>query len=606
MTILKTILLLLTTAILSTPTVVLAQYDEEVSSLKASDFFADDGSTLAYSFPEVLSDEDTSLYHAIFRQQNVGDWAGADKRIAKLSNDILVGHLLAERYLSNTYRSNYAELKEWMQKYYDHPQADRIYRLAVKKAGGNSKGLKTPTKRYRTVKSSGENKPLNMYNFYNNFYSSSYAHLSPENRAKAKQGVASFKKYVRWRRTLNAKNVLQDASLKKLYTKNDYLTMSGLLSRAYFLDRHYEFARLWGEEPAEAGIPIALWSMGLLEFKEGDFIKAKNYFKALGEKTNISDSIKASAYFWAARSNDKIDYFNSEKENSNAFLKLAAPYHHTFYGLLAAHALGDNPSYRWRTLDFDDGELRTLMQHPSGMRALALMHLAKVQRAQRELYNLFLEKGDDEKLMRTILGFAEIYNLANLQFRICQDGDSDRLGRYFDAVCYPAPEWKPRDGWKVDKALVYAIIRQESHFNTLARSSKKASGLMQLMPATASLIAKDKQLLSRKTNLLFEPEYNISIGQAYLMHLMEYDLIEGNLFMLLAAYNAGPGNAFKWYRNFDHDDPLLFMEAMPMGETRNYVQRVLANYWIYCDRFGLRNPSVNDLLANRWPTYNKP
>jgi soluble lytic murein transglycosylase-like protein len=316
----------------------------------------------------------------------------------------------------------------------------------------------------------------------------------------------------------------------------------------------------------------------------------------------ISGSIKSAAYFWAARSNDEVGFFGNDKDSSSDFLKEASQYSQTFYGLLAAHALGDNVSYRWKELDLEDEHTENIKNYPAGGRAIALLQMGRTQAAQRELYNLFLSNKDDDDLLHSIIAFAQNYNLPNLQLRLGQDNSEDSVGKLYDAICYPAPVWQPRDGWKVDKALIYAIIRQESHFNNLAKSKKGASGLMQLMPATASLIANDRNLLRRKTNLLFEPEYNLSIGQAYIRNLMGYEAIRDNLFLVLASYNAGPGNALKWYKKFDHSDPLLFMETIPMGETKNYTQRVLANYWAYSDRFGSSNSTLDDLLKNRWPT----
>ncbi|HBC07192.1 MAG TPA: transglycosylase, partial [Rhodospirillaceae bacterium] len=84
--------------------------------------------------PRVLSDADTQLYQRIFEVQEDGDWKEADRLIAKLSDKLLMGHVLAQRYLHpRKYRSNYKELKAWMAEYADHPQARRIYQLSLRR-----------------------------------------------------------------------------------------------------------------------------------------------------------------------------------------------------------------------------------------------------------------------------------------------------------------------------------------------------------------------------------------------------------------------------------------------------------------------------------------
>ena len=86
--------------------------------------------------PTILSEADVSRYRVIFRLQREGEWRTADRIIYSLKNPILMGQILAQRYLHpNKYRSSYRELKAWMDKYADHPQARRIYKLALRRVG---------------------------------------------------------------------------------------------------------------------------------------------------------------------------------------------------------------------------------------------------------------------------------------------------------------------------------------------------------------------------------------------------------------------------------------------------------------------------------------
>ena len=159
-----------------------------------------------------------------------------------------------------------------------------------------------------------------------------------------------------------------------------------------------------------------------------------------------------------------------------------------------------------------------------------------------------------------------------------------------------------QDGFAIDRALIYGIIRQESGFDPRARSARGARGLMQLMPRTASYVDEDDELDHRHE--LYIPELNIALGQRYITHLLDLDRVEGDMFRLLAAYNAGPGNLGKWSRRVDYrDDPLLFIESIPSRETREYIEKVLANVWVYRYRLGQPLPSLDRVAAGDWPRY---
>jgi soluble lytic murein transglycosylase-like protein len=174
----------------------------------------------------------------------------------------------------------------------------------------------------------------------------------------------------------------------------------------------------------------------------------------------------------------------------------------------------------------------------------------------------------------------------------------------WDAALYPLPKWQPESGFKVDRALIYAFMRQESGFYSSARSGVGAKGLMQIMPSTASYLSGDRTLRNRNNKKLFNPSYNLELGQQYLTYLMKHKNVDTNLFHLTAAYNGGPGNLQKWQSNTEYmDDPLFFIEAMPSRETRNFIKRVLTNFWIYRHRMGQDLPGLDQMAAGQWPQY---
>ncbi len=167
------------------------------------------------------------------------------------------------------------------------------------------------------------------------------------------------------------------------------------------------------------------------------------------------------------------------------------------------------------------------------------------------------------------------------------------------AKLYPMPHWKPTAGYKVEQALLFAIMRQESGFNPRAKSSSGAIGVMQLMPSTAHEMARNLRLFGSNIN----PEISMALGQKYIASLMAFPSIGNNLVFLTAAYNAGPGTLARWRNHIASDDPLLFIESIPYGSTRDYVLNVIGNYWVYSELLGSTSPSLAMVGEGQWPRY---
>jgi soluble lytic murein transglycosylase-like protein/TolA-binding protein len=132
--------------------------------------------------------------------------------------------------------------------------------------------------------------------------------------------------------------------------------------------------------------------------------------------------------------------------------------------------------------------------------------------------------------------------------------------------------------YKLDPFFVMGVIRQESIFNPKIVSPAGAVGLMQIMPYTGKYIA-EKKKSEFSVDSLYLPEYNIRFGTYYLYELM--DTFEGNTFLALAGYNAGPHNAKRWWKQNKHKEQDLFVEDIGYTETRGYVKKVMSNYWAY-------------------------
>jgi len=157
-------------------------------------------------------------------------------------------------------------------------------------------------------------------------------------------------------------------------------------------------------------------------------------------------------------------------------------------------------------------------------------------------------------------------------------------------------------GWSIDRALLFAITRQESAFKTTAKSHMGASGLMQLMPKTAKSVAKQNNVQMADIDIT-NPEHNMFLGQQHIVDLLAQPGIDNNIVKMLIAYNSGTGAMTKWEKKFETDDPLLYIESFPNVETRGYVKRVLSNLWLYQARLGQGNGSIQTLSNGEWPRY---
>ena len=123
-----------------------------------------------------------------------------------------------------------------------------------------------------------------------------------------------------------------------------------------------------------------------------------------------------------------------------------------------------------------------------------------------------------------------------------------------------------------------------------------ARGLMQIMPGTAKHLGGDPDQLT-------DPSYSLMLGNKYIAELLDYT--GNNLFKVAAAYNAGPGSLARWQtqRAGKADDPLLFIESLPVYETRDYIKRVLTYHWMYRRVMGRTAPTLDETASGGWPIY---
>jgi soluble lytic murein transglycosylase-like protein len=333
----------------------------------------------------------------------------------------------------------------------------------------------------------------------------------------------------------------------------------------------------------------SLWIGGLAAWKLGHFTEAAHYFGALAKSHTASGWMLAAGAYWAGR----VEEHNGVAIAAKKWFDEASRYPTTFYGMLATRKLGIDIAQEISSASLKPDHLNTLAQTMAGYRAVALLQIGRRELAARELERI--DPRGNPKMEEALVVVSDAAHLGEISpalgQRIAQPADDANTH-------FPIPSWRPRGGFHVDPALVYAVIRQESRFDPKAISPAGATGLMQIMPGTANAIAGQAG-----RDALFDPSTNLDVGQRYLKILMKDPNIGENLLMLAVAYNGGSGNPAKLRHILEHEDPLIGIESIQTTETREFIQHVLVNYWIYRARLGGNTDSLTDLADGRWPVY---
>ncbi len=547
--------------------------------------------------PQPLATSDIRAYRLAFQLQHRGAYGEADTMLRAVKNRLLVGHVLADRYLGPKYRTRPDELAAWLKEFADLPDARAIYALAVRKQGGRATGLTRP----RDVASFAER--------------ASADDLGPSLNRPIPPGRSGGSHAAGMRNRLRdllsdgkfeaAERILVARDTAQVLSAGEIDHFKAMLAAGWFARgddaQAIEFA---GPAAARSGtlVPRANWIAGLARFRQGDFDRAARHFEALAKMPQGDPWDIAAGAFWAARTHLRA----RRPDVYNFWLGQAAEYPRTFYGLLAARALDIDPGLNWNPPALAETELDQLMRFPGAVRVFALLQVGQDRRAEAELRRVYAQSGPG--VMRAILAVAMRGNMSGLSMRLARE-IADLDGLRYDGAFYPIPNWAPIGGYDVDPALVFAFMRVESAFNPAAISPAGARGLMQLMPATAA--AMDSRTFRGRLDLLLEPDVNVTLGQRYLRHLLDEPLVSGELVRLAAAYNGGIGNLQRWKRLQDsrgekREDALLFIESLPSAETRHFIARVLYSYWMYTERLGQPNPSLEQLAQGEWPLYTQP
>ena len=543
------------------------------------------------SLPQVLNADEAERYAEIFRLQADAAWGQADKEIRLLKDKRLLGAVLAQRFTHPKYRSKYDELAGWLKAHGDHPEAGKLYRLAIERKPGGAASPERPVQGF-----------LGGYGEELAGSESGYASQRQRDSDEIRDiihAATDLRANLRKADPDGAERVLRQLEAKKLLDTVEVGILSAEIAQGhFFVGNDVAALRLASSavKQAQGWQPLAQWIAGLSAFRLNKAAEAAKYFEGMLDLQGLTANQVSAAAFWAARSH----LVAGQHDKVSRYLVKAALQRTSFYGLLARRALGVDTPFNWAEPRLSDDDIGQIEKMPGGWRALALIQVGEVQRAEAELRKLAPQLNAD--LGPAMLALASKANMPALSMRLA--GKLAQENQRYDGALYPIPGWKPEGGFIVDPALLFAIMRQESGFHSKAASGAGAKGLMQIMPKTAVFVGEGEVKKKDAGQQLMEPERNLTLGQRYVQHLLEHEQIQGNLLVAVAAYNAGPTVALKWSRKGDFkDDPLLFVEGIPYGETRAYVQRVVANYWIYQLRMGVPTPTLDAVAAGDWPVY---
>ncbi len=489
--------------------------------------------------PSALSPADRLSYTTAFDALRRGDLETARASARQAQDRVLLGQVEFERLFHADHTATFEELAAWLEEYSDLPSAERAYNLALRRRPDGA----------------------------------------AEPRRPSRMGGGRI-----WERIAAAGGNTEGDPMKaaRVALNNENLTGAVMI----------------GEQIGD------WWTVGLARYRLGEFAAAKIAFERVLDDPTEDGWVRSGAAFWAARSAGR----SGQQDRVQPLLHRAATWPATFYGQIALRQLGEEPAIENlgpapylpgptqraaaradEPIGVDADELDEFIRsEPRARRTVAFYEVGRRADARDELRTgLRAAATDRGRQLWAALGRA-------LGPRVTGSGDDLRR---IDATRYAQPVIEPDGGFTIERSLVYAIARKESDFNPRARSPVGAYGLMQVMPTTAAELSGDRDFV-RDPQRLFQPNVNARLGQAYINRVLALPAINGDLLRAAASYNAGPGPMVSAVRKLGPDaDPLLLIETIDVPQAREYVEKVVAAYWIY-QRMNGRPLNTLDAVAS--------
>ena len=536
--------------------------------------------------PVYTPPSDSEFYRQIFRLQNNKKWSQTDATIRRLEDTDLLGHVYWQRYMHPTaYRATWQELHDWLKHYSDHPRAWQVYKLAKKRKPKNAKMPKAPPKRIWFTSSQKIQKQSKLFR-----------------KSSTRYIRRKIKKLIQKERPTQAYRYITQPSIDRKLTAEETDYLRSYIARSYYIEGKIEKSLSLAQQATRSRHVITLsdWQAGLAAWRLNNLPLSLIHFTTLVNNTHATHQLRSAAAFWASRTNIALGHLH---EAIQMLDKSANFGDNHFYGLLAKRQLDSNIYIQWHHPTRSSQE--KIIEHSAVQRSLKLKHADQQALAELELLHIHNKLSQEEQ--QALLSLSIEYHFPAVEFATTRKlitMQPKMKPHQIPAGLFPLPTYQPTHGYKLDHALIFALIRQESQFKAKAKSFAGARGLMQIMPSTAAFITGNRKLRYRSgRDDLYHISTNLNIGQTYLQNLLTHDKINHNLIYTLSSYNAGPGNVRRWRKEINHNDPLLFIESIPAPETRGYIKKVLSNFWLYRSRFGQKIPSLDQIASGQWPLY---
>jgi soluble lytic murein transglycosylase len=515
-------------------------------------------------------------WRGVFDAIDAGNWGAARAGIASLPRSVLTADAKAELYTAKgSPVVDLASLQALLAEAPELPQADQLALMAYKR-GATTPPLVVPEKatvnlgsapvRYRTRPVQGEALADQLRSVLDPLIKGDDAQgaeaqlltyapqLSAEARAEAGQRVA-FAYYV----------LGLDMDARRV-------------------------ADTWRQGATSEWAAQSAWVSGLASWRLGDCESASRAFQQAAAYAQQRE-LRGGALYWTARAEQSCGRPQSVKP----FLKAAAGIPESFYGLIARESLGMDTKLPG---DGYTGYDPPVDQLPNVQRAIELVKIGEPAKAEEMLRHQAKIGLPTEH--HALIQLAKKLDLPAAQLWLANNGQPGAVS--YAADRYPNPSWTPMNGWRVDPALAFGHIVQESGFRRTAISTAGAVGLMQVLPVTAQLISRNRGTPYFNGSLT-DPRYNLEYGQSFIEMMRGNSGTAGQLPRVIASYNAGPLPVARWASINDKGDPLLWIESIPYWETRYYVPSVLRNMWIYQGLNSEDTSTLRDMAQHRWPIF---
>jgi soluble lytic murein transglycosylase len=482
-----------------------------------------------------LTEQDEAAYRDAFTAIESGNWRGVTAALGRVEDDSLEGVVRGRMLLSRTYRADWADYTRWLNRYGEYGMANAVYDRAM-------------DSRSRRARRNGTQAP------------------SPQSGGQRQlPGTPP---------PIPGDSASARSAIERVALAIGAGDMEGARSIAY--------PQVSGPRAGQAQ-----FQLGLIAYRQHDYAEAVRQFEASAEWRHHGGWARAGAHYWAARARLAAGEPNGVFEH----LEAAAQRPWTFYGQLAEAQLGRDSGLSFAPPEVDSATLQGFVErHPGARRAAALAQLGRLSEVESELRRLHADLSPDDDT--TFLALAVALQAPAAQLRAAEFG-----GAAVASGFCPATSFEPDNGFSLDRAVVYAIVRQESYFNPKAVSVSNARGLMQLLPSTARDMDRSTNY-RRNPAALFEPGLNMRLGQDYIEWLMTEFHSDGDLGRVFAAYNGGPGWLSRWLATQPSDiDPLMLLETMPRAESRDYAERALSHMALCRKRYGQPTPEMDRLAA---------